>query len=57
MIQHIQESRKTSEDHDSSKRYKLVGRGLATIDRLPAVSLVLASYPGHVEEGKVAWYL
>ena len=38
---HIQESRKTSLEHDSSKRYKLVGLGLATMDRLPTVSLVL----------------
>ena len=39
-MQHIQESRKTFQEHDSSKRYKLVGRGLAMIDRLPTASLV-----------------
>ena len=33
--------KKTFQDHDSFKRYKLVGQGLATIDRLPTVSLVL----------------
>ena len=33
--------KKTLQDHDSFKRYKLVGQGLAMIDRLPTVSLVL----------------
>ena len=33
--------KKTFQDHDSFKRYKLVGQGLVTTDRLPTVSLVL----------------
>ena len=41
LIKHIQELAKTSHRLVGSKRFTLVGGGLATIDRLPTVSLVL----------------